>query len=196
MDLHELYPIRLPERLTDGVIVLDAHTVADAEAHLHGEDEEMRRRFDATEVATLEHARQVMQRWIDARAAGGPNFVYALRGPSRELLGGCELRLLAADRANVSYWISWEHRGRGHAIRALKLLCDAAAGLENLGRLEAHIAPDNLASRKVAEGAGFVETGTVEETAWTGAVSTMALYVRPVVRSAGRARNSLSGTSL
>jgi hypothetical protein len=32
-------------RLTDGVVILDAHTMADVEAHLAGEDEEQALRF-------------------------------------------------------------------------------------------------------------------------------------------------------
>ena len=41
---HVDHPIRLPESLTDGEIILDGHVVADAEAHLR--DEEMLLRFD------------------------------------------------------------------------------------------------------------------------------------------------------
>ena len=40
-------PLRLPAAHTDGVIRLDSHTLADAEAHVAGEDREMRLRFDA-----------------------------------------------------------------------------------------------------------------------------------------------------
>src|ERR1700722_2252072 len=119
--------MRLPAPLTDGEIVLDGHTLADAEAHLAGEDEEMRRRFEAPGPATLEGTRAAMARWIAARAAGGPMFAYAVRGPEGVLMGGCEVRLLAADRANVSYWMFPAFRGRGYAARALALLVEAAA---------------------------------------------------------------------
>jgi hypothetical protein len=44
---HTLPPIWLPDALTDGVITIDGHRLADAEAHLAGEDAEMRLRFDA-----------------------------------------------------------------------------------------------------------------------------------------------------
>ncbi len=173
-----LPPIRLPERLEDGVVLLDAHRVEDAEAHLQGEDEEMRRRFDASRPATLAETRDAMRRWIEARAAGGPKFAYAVRQPSGLLMGGCELRRLCENSANVSYWVFPAFRAKGHALRALRLLCEAASGVEGLGRLEAHIEADNTASRRVAEKAGFIETGTVQDTARTGAASTRALYVR------------------
>jgi RimJ/RimL family protein N-acetyltransferase len=174
--------LRLPEVLSDGVIRLDAHVLEDAEAHLEGEDEEMRLRFDATRPATLAEVRTAMTRWIAGRADGGPMFAYALRQPSGRLMGGCELRMLTPRSANVSYWVYPVFRRKGFAARALALLCKAAAQIEGLERIEAHIAPDNIASRALAERAGFIETGTVEETSWAGAATTMALYVRSVAR--------------
>ena len=180
MDLAD-HPIRLPPVLTDGVVRLEGHTVADAEAHAAGEDAEMRRRFDAPDPAipaTLDHTRSVMRRWMDARAAGGANSVYALRGPGGVLMGGCEIRLPTPATANVSYWVYPAFRGQGHAARAMALLCDAAAAIPGLTQIEAHIDPDNLASRRVAEGAGFVEAGVVEDDAWTGEVFTRMRYVR------------------
>ena len=94
--------LRLPDALSDGVILLDAHRIADAEAHHQGEDDEMRLRFDAPRKATLDEARGAMARWIEGREAGAPMFAYALRSPPGELMGGCELRLLTARAANVS----------------------------------------------------------------------------------------------
>ncbi|WP_312162673.1 GNAT family N-acetyltransferase [Phenylobacterium sp.] len=186
------HPIRLPGRLTDGVVVLDGHRVADAEAHLAGEDEEMLRRFDAPHASTLEQTRAAIQRWIDARSAGGPMIAYAMRRPSGLLLGGCELRPVAADRIDVSYWTFPSFRGRGYAGRALALLCEAAATLDGVRRIEAHIDADNLASRRVAERAGFVERGLVTDEAWSGETSTRVLYTRAL--GAGRARTLSAGT--
>ncbi len=173
-------PIRLPASLTDGVIVLDAHTLADAEAHWRGEDDEMRRRFDSPRPPTLEEVRAAIGRWVEARATGGPNFVYALRSPEGALMGGCEIRRLGSGRANVSYWVFPGFRGRGYAARALRLLCAAAAGIAEVDQLEAHIDPDNLASRRVAEAAGFSEAGVVEDESWAGELSTRVLYVLTV----------------
>ncbi|HZZ34229.1 MAG TPA: GNAT family protein, partial [Caulobacteraceae bacterium] len=157
---------------------------ADAEAHLAGEDDEMLRRFDATERSTLEATRAAIQRWIEARSAGGPMFAYALRSLSGELMGGCELRVLAEDRANVSYWVFPAFRGHGYATLALALLSDAAAGIAGLRQLEAHIDADNFASHRAAERAGFHRAGTVEDEAWTGATSTRLLYLRTLGGSA------------
>ena len=176
------HPIRLPESLTDGEIILDSHTILDAEAHLRGEDEEILLRFDTSQRSTLEQTRVAIRRWIDARAAGGPMFAYAFRQPSRLLMGGCEIRLLSPDRAKVSYWIFPEYRNQGYATRALALLCENAARIMHIQEIEAHIDADNIASRRVVEKAGFIETGIVEDKSWAGVISSRVLYVRPVIR--------------
>lgn len=173
-----ILPLRLPDRLTDGVIILDLPALADADAHNAGEDAEMRLRFESPRPATLEEHRAAFGRWIAARAEGGPNIVYVLRGQDGALAGGCEIRRSAADAASVSYWIYPAHRGAGLAARALTLLCAAAEAVEGLVRIEAHIDPDNLASRRAAEAAGFVQTGQVEDQEWNGRLVSRLLYER------------------
>jgi RimJ/RimL family protein N-acetyltransferase len=176
-------PLRLPQTLTDGVVRLDGHTLADAEAHWAGEDEEMMRRFDSPRKGTLEQTRAAMERWIAARAAGGPEFAYALRQPVGLLMGGCATYPLAADRANVSYWIFPAFRGRGYVTRAVALLCEAVGRVPGLTWIEAHVDADNIASRRVAEKSGFVEEGTVVDEAWSGEPRTRLRYIKRVVRS-------------
>jgi RimJ/RimL family protein N-acetyltransferase len=176
----DLPRLRLPESLADGVILLDAHRLEDAEAHLEGEDEEIRRRFDASEPATLEQTREAMLRWIEGRRAGAPMFAYAIRLASGPLIGGCELRMRSPASANVSYWIFPRFRRQGHALRAMSLLGEGARAVAGLERLEARVAPDNEASQRLLKKAGYVESGTVEEKARSGKMSTMLLYVRLV----------------
>jgi RimJ/RimL family protein N-acetyltransferase len=62
----------------------------------------------------------------------------------------------------VSYWTHAGKRGRGYARNALALLAGYAASI-GVTRLEAHVAPDNHASRHVAEAAGFTRAGTVTD---------------------------------
>ncbi|WP_460709209.1 GNAT family N-acetyltransferase [Lysobacter terrae] len=75
---------------------------------------------------------------------------------SGAVLGGIGLnRINGLDRsANVGYWVSAPHRGRGIATRALALA--AAFGFEELGlvRLEIVALAQNLASQRVAVKAG------------------------------------------
>lgn len=172
-------PMRLPAVLADGELRLDLYRADDAEAHLAGEDDEMRRRFDSRRIATLEEIRGAMQRFADA-AAAGEAFTYAIRDRDGALLGGCELRRLSVESANISYWAFQQHRRRGLASWAAGLLCEAAAGVDGLVWIEAHIDPDNLASRRLAEGLGFVFEREVEDTAWDGAIDTRRLYLKRV----------------
>jgi ribosomal-protein-alanine N-acetyltransferase len=110
-------------------------------------------------------------------------FAYALRQPSGLLMGGCEMRLLSPDCANISYWIFPEFRNQGYATRALTLLCKYAARILHIQGIEAHIDADNIASRRVVEKASFIETGLVEDKSSAGTISSRVLYVRPVVQA-------------
>jgi RimJ/RimL family protein N-acetyltransferase len=150
------------------VITLDGHTLADAEAHLAGQDAEMRHRFEASAAPTLQEVRAAIGRWAAARAAGGPAIAYAVRDEAGVLMGRCEARLTEAGEAQVSYWIFPAFRGAGRAARALLLICEAAARRPGLRRIEAHIDADNAASRRTAARAGFCETGLVMDEAEAG----------------------------
>jgi len=175
----EFFPMPLPPTLTDGVILLDSHTVEDAEAHHAGEDMEMVRRFDGVEKAPLEDIRGAMRRWIAMRAAGGPQFAYALRDLSGVLMGGCEMQRRRPSTAHMSYWLYPAFRGHGYASRGLALLCAEAAKIDGIETIQAEIAADNLASRGVALRNGFVQAGTVTDKTWLGAIVTLDRYVRP-----------------
>lgn len=177
-------PTRLPPVLTDGVIVLDSHTAADAEAHWAGEDNEMIRRFEAPYKASVEHIRGVIQRWREAWASGvGPGFTYAMRDTDGVLMGGCEVRFVSPAVVDVSYWTYPAFRGRGLAARATALLYAAAASVDGVTQVEAHVDADNMASRRVAEKNGFIEEGTVvEDAAFDGPPLTRVRYVRAVDR--------------
>jgi RimJ/RimL family protein N-acetyltransferase len=171
--------IPFPDTLTDGELVLCAPTVADAEAHMAGEDDEMRRRFDSRRPATLQEMRAAMQRWVDLWTAGGPNFTYLAKLTDGRLVGGCEIRLEGCGRAGVSYWSYAGFRQQGYARRAMRLLLAAAAAQPGLEVLDAHVDPDNAASRRLAERLGFVEMGLADDVAWDGVVSRRIAYERP-----------------
>jgi RimJ/RimL family protein N-acetyltransferase len=74
-----------------------------------------------------------------------------------ELLGSIALAHFVWEdrRGEVGYWLGGHARGRGHATRAVRLICAwgfAALGLE---RIELQAAVDNPASQQVADRAGF-----------------------------------------
>lgn len=161
-------------------MLLDAYRLTDAEAHLAGEDAEMRRRFDQPRPADLDTARRAIERWIAGRAAGRPMFAYAIRDSAGTLIGGCELRMRSPGAANLSYWIFPAFRRRGFASRAVNLLAAAAERIPGLSRLELRIAPDNQASLRLARKAGFALAGSETETGPSGRASTVDVYVKDV----------------
>lgn len=143
-------------RLSDGVVVLDAHRPDDIEAHVAGEDEETAHRFGwwpaKSDASTVERA---FRDWTDDWLQGRPRRTFAVRTADERLVGGCEVRVEPDGvTGHVSYWTNAGERGRGYSSRALALLVDYArsAGLVSL---EAHVAADNVASRRVSERAGF-----------------------------------------
>ena len=58
-------------------------------------------------------------------------------------------------RAEVGYWLAAAARGRGHATRAVGLICEWGGRTLGLERIDLHAATGNLASQRVAERAGF-----------------------------------------
>ncbi|MDP1616803.1 GNAT family N-acetyltransferase [Phenylobacterium sp.] len=158
------HPIRLPTCLTDAVIQLDQHRLADAAGDLGGEDDEIRRRFDGGRPHSLDEAEDAIRRYMRRWAAGGPEITYALRLPDKTLIGGAEIRRPEPALANVGYWVFPDHRNRGYASRALILLCQAARdNISELRQVSAHVEADNLASLRTAEQAGFKPIGKVME---------------------------------
>ena len=64
-------------------------------------------------------------------------------------------------RGEVGYWLLREARGRGAATRAVRLVVAYAFARLELERLELFTLPDNVASERVAERAGFVREGVL-----------------------------------
>ncbi|MRK00620.1 GNAT family N-acetyltransferase [Aeromicrobium sp. S22] len=62
-------------------------------------------------------------------------------------------------RAELGYRILPDHRRRGLALAAVRLLVDHACSTQGLDRVIARIAPDNEASVRVVTAAGFVPDG-------------------------------------
>lgn len=137
-------------------MLLDGHTSADVFVHLAGEDEETARRFGWwPRQSTEATVRAVYDRWALEWRSGGHTRTFAVREPaSGRLVGGCELRLQDDGSGQISWWTHANERRKGYATKAVKLLVEYAESLK-IDRLEAHIAEDNHASRKVAENAGF-----------------------------------------
>lgn len=153
---------REPRLPSDGVVTLSLFRPGDAALLRDGDrDPEHRRRFDfpADFVPSLQHAREVIARWELERSAG-LRFPFAVRSVTTgALVGGCELLPIGDGSANVSYWTYRAHRRQAAATRAVALLIHVAFQQHRHRHLEIVTDPDNLPSRRVALGNGFLEAG-------------------------------------
>lgn len=78
------------------------------------------------------------------------------------ILGGLTLaniRRRAAMSASLGYWMGAPHAGKGLMSTAVPALCRHAFGLLALERIEAACLPENAASIRVLEKAGFQREG-------------------------------------
>lgn len=165
--------------LSDGVILLDGYTMADVEAQVNGEDEEFARRFGwyperSTPKTVGDHILKTRNNWRD----GAPRRAFAARDAvTRELVGGCELRLQGDGVAHMSWWTLAPYRRRGFAARAVRLATRYAFTHLGVERIEAYVESDNLGSRGVARSAGFAEEGILRRSSLIrGARRDMVVY--------------------
>jgi RimJ/RimL family protein N-acetyltransferase len=79
------------------------------------------------------------------------------------ILGGASLYDIEAaqGRASTGYWLAPDARGRGIATRAVRLLARWAFVDLGIERLQLTCGPDNEASQRVAERAGFTREGVL-----------------------------------
>ena len=100
--------------------------------------------------------------WAEGTAA---TFVIS-NGPDGAGLGTIGLHLAAGDTglAEVGYWLAPEARGHGAATIAVQLVSRWAFTVVGIDRLSLQTAPENVASQRVAERAGFTREGLLR--AW------------------------------
>ena len=162
--------------LTDGVIFLRPLDAEDAAGHLAGEDEEMakwvsgRRSTPATVEAFI---RNNQESW----RSGGPRRAFGVFDcASNRLAGFIELnlaRLGGPGQVNVSYGVFPQWRHQGVASRAINLMDEYLRTVTDTRQMVLRIAPENTASLKLAEKAGFTFCGVFDEPE-----GRMARYVR------------------
>lgn len=100
------------------------------------------------------------------RLTNGEGMIQAITdAPSDRALGllGLFLRHPPAGPrvAGIGYWLVESARGRGVATRAVRLVVPWALRELGLHRIEAPVEPDNVASQRVLEKAGFKREGVL-----------------------------------
>jgi RimJ/RimL family protein N-acetyltransferase len=99
----------------------------------------------------------LLQRYDAIRGGTTAPFAIVSHPRLEELLGSISLMRVSWEhsRAEVGYWLSARARGRGHATRAVRLICRWAFAALGLERIELLAATSNPASQRVAERCGF-----------------------------------------
>ncbi len=89
-----------------------------------------------------------------------PNALAIVDSGTGEFLGTVGWRWLDRN-VQVGYWVKREARGRGVATRALRLLAGWAFAELGADRVQLITEPQNVASQRVAEKAGFTRDATL-----------------------------------
>ncbi len=98
--------------------------------------------------------------WISSVNKGGLARTFLIvDAPSGEVQGAIEVRL--GEVGSIGYWVTKQARGRGIATRATMLLARWAVTEGDVERLELTTHPENAASQRVAEKAGFTREGVL-----------------------------------
>ncbi len=95
-----------------------------------------------------------------AQTAQEHSLAIATAADADELLGIVTVRL--RDGGSIGYWLRASHRGRGLMSEAVAAVADSAINEYGVKGLCITTHPDNVASQRVAERAGFVQTGIVD----------------------------------
>jgi RimJ/RimL family protein N-acetyltransferase len=148
--------------LRDGDLVLRPHRPDDVEAiTVVCQDPEIPRWSFVPSPYSLADAEAFLARSAAEKAAGKAVHLLAVDAADGALLGSFSLMELDREPGygEIGYWVAVEARGRGVATRAVRLLADWARHELALTRIEILPHKDNRASRRVAEKAGFTDTG-------------------------------------
>lgn len=142
------------------VIARDPHLAADGvvlRAPDDGDASWIAEAYDDPEIAQFIVGMPPPRRWASSTDA---EFVIA-DAAHAEPLGLISLRIAERDPglAAVGYWLRPHARGRGAATVAVQLVARWAFDGLGVQRLELTTAPENVASQRVAERAGFTREG-------------------------------------
>jgi ribosomal-protein-alanine N-acetyltransferase len=121
---------------------------------------DLRRYQDIPRLRAEEFERQVRSRPRSLQARVTGRFEWLVRrGQPLESIGWVSLRVneRSPDVGEIGYSLIEAARGAGYATEALKAVVDEAFSASELGELQACCVPDNTASRRVLDRAGFAE---------------------------------------
>ena len=154
--------------------VLRPLTLADADAWLAGEDDEIRRWFEFPRASTREDVVGAIESWTDSWRSGGQVRKWAITDSATgAVMGGVELRPVNSNmivggvgvcplvgHLNLSYEVFAQWRRRGFASRAARFAIGYAAKEMKASHVFLRVLPYNAASLGVARRLGAELIGT------------------------------------
>lgn len=96
----------------------------------------------------------------------GMHYMYTIRNSEDSIIGRVNLVDIVRgnlNKAEIGYRIGEEFIGRGYGEKAVRLVLDDAVNKYRLHRIEAGVAPENIASQKILIKNGFSKVGTYKE---------------------------------
>jgi RimJ/RimL family protein N-acetyltransferase len=148
--------------LTDGVVTLRPWRADDVDPLVAiCEDPEVVRFTRVPAPYTRDDALMFLAQQVASEERGDSVACAIVDGADGPLVGGIDLRRASDARAVLGYLVGAPARGRGVASRAARLLSRWALREWGVARVEIHVRPDNPASLRVAERAGFTREGVL-----------------------------------
>lgn len=147
--------------LTDGVVLLRRWAESDI-ACVEQASHDPRIPEGTTVPSTFNHQEAVA--WIKrqwGRRDNGEGLSLAIANADSDKALGALVLMFRPDPSTVGlgYWVVEHARGQRLASRAVALAVDWALTTAGLARVEALVEPENIASQRVLEGAGFHHEG-------------------------------------
>jgi RimJ/RimL family protein N-acetyltransferase len=145
--------------LSDGVIVLRPMDERDLPAiERAASDAEIRRWFDLHTRSPADYLAAKRHAWAEGT---GASFAICDASAPDTCLGHLFVERDDDGRGSVGYWLLKDGRGKGRVTRALRLVGSWALQEMRVARLQLHTDPENVASQRVAERAGFTREGVL-----------------------------------
>jgi RimJ/RimL family protein N-acetyltransferase len=101
-----------------------------------------------------------VEKWYDSLLSGGKSFIIEKRDGTRI---GQILSLPRGPHYSIGFRVVPDERNKGNCTEAVKIIVDYLFLSKEIVRIEAETNPENIASQKVLEKAGFTREGLVRK---------------------------------
>jgi RimJ/RimL family protein N-acetyltransferase len=158
--------LRPPERLTDGTVILRRMREGDRAAVIATMRDPLVRQWLNMPREPGDREFETVLRTVEAGLRTAERYDFCVVTDDDEAsLGAVIASRRHRDNYEIAYLAGEHGRGRGLMTRAVRLVCGWLVD-EGVGRIEIRTHPDNVASQRVAERAGFTREGTERKSIW------------------------------